>query len=100
MSHHWKSLNAWLLGLVALALCGAIVVVTTRRPSAPRGEGLGGHVTPVAFQGRGPDAFEGPVPWLNTGGPIKLRELRGKILILHFSPYSSINSPHFLPFLS
>ncbi|HID74616.1 MAG TPA: redoxin domain-containing protein [Planctomycetaceae bacterium] len=35
--------------------------------------------------------------WLNTGGPIELRELRGKFVLLDFWTYCCINCMHVLP---
>ena len=40
-----------------------------------------------------PDDFE----WLNTSGPIKLADLRGKFVIFDFWTYCCINCIHVLP---
>jgi thiol-disulfide isomerase/thioredoxin len=41
--------------------------------------------------------LEGGVEWLNAGGPITLKELRGKIVLLDFWTYCCINCMHVLP---
>jgi DNA-binding beta-propeller fold protein YncE len=44
--------------------------------------------------------LEGGTGWLNTSGPISLRELRGKIVVLDFWTYCCINCMHILPDLA
>ncbi|MCS7015744.1 MAG: thioredoxin-like domain-containing protein [Gemmatales bacterium] len=44
--------------------------------------------------------LEGGVEWLNTSGPIRLRDLRGKIVLLDFWTYCCINCIHVLPDLA
>jgi thiol-disulfide isomerase/thioredoxin len=44
-----------------------------------------------------PDALDGGVEWLNTGGPITLPALRGKVVLLDFWTYCCINCMHVLP---
>ena len=39
----------------------------------------------------------GAVDWINTAGPIDLRELRGKFVLLDFWTYCCINCMHLLP---
>ena len=41
--------------------------------------------------------LEGGVEWLNAGGPISLKELRGKVVLLDFWTYCCINCMHVLP---
>jgi thiol-disulfide isomerase/thioredoxin len=58
---------------------------------------------PVAWQQRQAlpdDALDGGVAWLNTSGPISLKELRGKIVVLDFWTYCCINCHHVLPDLA
>jgi len=59
-------------------------------------------VQPAAWQapGRGADPLDGGVAWLNTGGPIKLHELKGKVVLLDFWTYCCINCHHVLPELA
>lgn len=57
------------------------------------------------FQSRGPKAklnapapeLEGGTEWLNTAGPLRLRDLKGKIVLLDFWTYCCINCMHILP---
>lgn len=48
---------------------------------------------------RAPD-FDGGVEWLNCGGPIRLKDLRGKVVLLDFWTYCCINCMHILPDLA
>jgi thiol-disulfide isomerase/thioredoxin len=41
--------------------------------------------------------LEGGVEWLNTGGPIRMKDLRGKVVLLDFWTYCCINCIHILP---
>ena len=44
-----------------------------------------------------PGGLEGGVDWINTSGPIHLRDLRGKVVLLDFWTYCCINCHHILP---
>lgn len=57
------------------------------------------QVIPMAFQLEGPDAFDGGAAWINSG-PIKLKELKGKIVLVDFWTYCCINCHHVLPDLA
>ena len=51
-------------------------------------------------QGRAPQKapeLEGGVAWLNTTGPLKMADLRGKIVLLDFWTFCCINCIHILP---
>jgi len=41
--------------------------------------------------------LEGGVEWLNVGGPISLKDLRGKVVLLDFWTFCCINCMHILP---
>lgn len=41
--------------------------------------------------------LDGGVEWLNTAGPISLRDLRGKVVLLDFWTFCCINCMHILP---
>ena len=41
--------------------------------------------------------LEGGVEWLNVGGPISLKDLRGKVVVLDFWTFCCINCMHVLP---
>ena len=57
-------------------------------------------VQPVGFDQKLVDPFDGAVAWFNTGGPIKLSELKGKIVVLDFWTSCCINCHHMLPVLA
>src|SRR5207249_11746343 len=44
-------------------------------------------------------SLDGGVAWINTGGPLDLKQLRGKFVILDFWTYCCINCMHILPVL-
>src|SRR5207248_1117658 len=44
--------------------------------------------------------LEGGVGWLNTAGPLKLKDLRGKFVLLDFWTFCCINCIHTLPDLA
>src|SRR5262245_59355816 len=44
--------------------------------------------------------FDGGVAWLNTAGPIKLADLKGKVVIVDFWTFCCINCIHTLPTLA
>ncbi|MBC8235234.1 hypothetical protein H8E77_37285 [bacterium] len=41
--------------------------------------------------------FPTGMEWLNTKGPLSLRQLRGKVILLDFWTYCCINCMHVLP---
>ncbi len=43
------------------------------------------------------DVFDGGTAWLNTSGPIELKDLKGKIVLIDFWTYCCINCIHVLP---
>jgi DNA-binding beta-propeller fold protein YncE len=47
-----------------------------------------------------PDPLDGGVAWLNTAGPLRLRDLKGKIVVLDFWTLCCINCIHVLPDLA
>ena len=44
-----------------------------------------------------PPSLDGGVGWINTAGPIDLKDLRGKFVLLDFWTYCCINCMHILP---
>jgi DNA-binding beta-propeller fold protein YncE len=44
-------------------------------------------------------SLDGGAAWINTGGPIDLKQLRGKFVLLDFWTYCCINCMHILPVL-
>src|SRR5947209_7534274 len=95
-----KSLTLWLYGLLVASLLVAVGAEISRWAGEAEGPGAALDVQPAAFQQvRGP-SLEGGVGWLNTAGPIRLEELRGKIVLLDFWTYCCINCHHVLPDLA
>ncbi|MFO0958722.1 MAG: thioredoxin-like domain-containing protein [Isosphaeraceae bacterium] len=43
------------------------------------------------------DLFKGAVDWINTSGPIRWKDLRGKVVVVDFWTYCCINCHHVLP---
>lgn len=44
--------------------------------------------------------LDGGVAWLNTAGPVRMKDLRGKVVVLDFWTYCCINCIHTLPDLA
>ncbi len=44
--------------------------------------------------------LDGGIDWLNTGGPIRMKDLKGKIVLLDFWTYCCINCLHVMPDLA
>jgi thiol-disulfide isomerase/thioredoxin len=44
--------------------------------------------------------LEGGVAWLNTAGPVRIKDLKGKIVVLDFWTFCCINCIHTLPDLA
>lgn len=56
------------------------------------------RIPPSPFQTQIPlGEFPPNVTWINTSGPIKLKDLRGKFVLLDFWTYCCINCMHILP---
>src|SRR5689334_1419261 len=85
----------WAVGLLALACLVGLVIF---RLAAPPPRALAGD-------DRETDRLQAPeltggVAWLNTAGPLRLRDLRGKVVLLDFWTYCCINCIHTLPDLA
>jgi thiol-disulfide isomerase/thioredoxin len=94
------------MGLVALGLVAVVGAVAARAVLGIAGAAgpPGGSpiVEPTAFvQVQGP-SLEGGAGWINTdqAKPIRLEELRGKVVLLDFWTYCCINCHHVLPDLA
>lgn len=88
-----------MVSLVAAAACAGWFGAN-RSTGRERGSTGFVAVRPVAFQPKIADPLDGGVDWINTGGPIYLRDLRGKIVLLDFWTYCCINCHHILPDLA
>src|SRR3954466_6658229 len=51
-------------------------------------------------RGKPAPPLDGGVAWLNTAGPIKLADLKGKVVVLDFWTFCCINSIHPRPALA
>jgi thiol-disulfide isomerase/thioredoxin len=101
--HHPKSRSRWLLGLLVLAtVAGAGLYRAGKLGRADRTDRTAlGVIRPVALLQEAPRlSLDGGVGWLNTAGPIRLEDLRGKIVVLDFWTYCCINCHHVLPTLA
>jgi len=95
------------LALAAGAALGLVLFVGTQQPSRLRGEetskdkGTTKAPPPEIDEPRqkAPE-LDGGVAWLNTAAPLKLKDLRGKIVILDFWTLCCINCIHTLPVLA
>jgi thiol-disulfide isomerase/thioredoxin len=82
------------VGLVVL-LGLALFCCFRAGPPAAAQEGAGDeHPFENRFQA---PSLDGGVEWINTAGPIDLRQLRGKFVLLDFWTYCCINCMHILP---
>ena len=100
----------WFPILVAGALSagvGVLVVQLQNGPAAQADEKNGKRADkglpapdPVGEQGNRAPELEGGIAWLNTGSPLKLQDLRGKIVLLDFWTLCCINCIHTLPDLA
>jgi thiol-disulfide isomerase/thioredoxin len=98
------------LSLIALGLLALIAVakLSSFRAGLWRPPQVAAADKPEDAEARRKDAgermpapeLEGGVGWLNTAGPVRLKDLRGKIVVLDFWTYCCINCMHVLPELA
>lgn len=107
-----KSALAVCGGFAALAVIAAFLWMADRahaqaepnKPDAGSDQSADDAQAPPAnvpenpFPGRSPaPSLEGGVGWLNASGPIDLKDLRGKVVLIDFWTYCCINCIHVLP---
>ena len=101
-----------LVGTMVLALTAPAGQLSAQEPKAKKPakapNDKGPEDKPAADEAKGkvenpfPNRFPAPeldggVEWLNTGGPISMKDLRGKIVLLDFWTFCCINCMHVLP---
>ncbi len=100
----------WLILILAISfVCGAAWLLL------PRGSSQPAQASETTSEGREPAAGQAPeenrrrieapeldggVAWLNTAGPLRLKDLRGKVVLLDFWTLCCINCMHVLPDLA
>ena len=90
----------WLLGLVIVAVGARFMVGAVGAGDSPRPDGEAVRVQQVAPPEVVRPSLAGGLGWLNTAGPIRMEELRGKLVLLDFWTYCCINCHHVLPDLA
>jgi len=90
------------LGMAALlGMVLALVIVVLPRPEATQAQPQPKGKAPAPADELMPaPELEGGTAWLNTGAPIKLKDLKGKIVLLDFWTLCCINCIHTLPDLA
>jgi len=83
------------LAMSAVAIAVAVGLARLLAPPAPM---LSAAVS--AVERKPAPELEGGIAWLNTAGPLKLADLRGKIVLLDFWTFCCINCIHTLPDLA
>ncbi len=86
-----------LLGIVVWAAASGRFAVGADGPAAGKAA-KNGPVPANPFPNRTPaPGLDGGVGWLNVAGPIDLKDLRGKVVLLDFWTFCCINCMHVLP---
>jgi thiol-disulfide isomerase/thioredoxin len=83
-------INQSLVGAISMVAIMLGLFVAGAKPSAS---------PPFAQRVKAPP-FPQDAKWLNTGGPMELKDLRGKFVLLDFWTYCCINCMHILPELA
>ena len=83
----------WLGTALLLAAVGGVVCMFLPTANPALGRPGEGPVKPAP-------PLDGGVAWLNTAGPIKIGDLKGKVVILDFWTFCCINCIHTLPDLA
>jgi thiol-disulfide isomerase/thioredoxin len=95
-----RSLRSIIFGLLATFLAWQPLTARGADDAPPQAAGVA-KVPDNPFPNRVPAAdLDGGVEWLNTSGPISMKDLRGKIVLLDFWTFCCINCMHVLPDLA
>ena len=96
----WIARNAGPLAVAALV--GSVVgfaATTAAKPRVPNLAAVAATPTAQVPANPAPD-LSGGVAWLNTAGPLKLSDLKGKVVVLDFWTLCCINCIHIMPDLA
>jgi len=85
------------LGTAAALALGAVLVLPSGSPNSPAG---GTALAQNPIDPTPAPELDGGVAWLNTGKALKLKDLRGKIVLLDFWTLCCINCMHIMPDLA
>jgi thiol-disulfide isomerase/thioredoxin len=92
--------RATILRSLLLALAGFAMIGAIAHRIAPPDRDLSRNplVTQASYFQDAPQVnLEGGIAWINTAGPIRMEDLKGKIVLLDFWTYCCINCHHVLP---
>ena len=78
---------------IGTAIAMGILYFTLKEPS------LKALQDPKAERPKAP-SLEGGIAWLNTAGPVKMEDLKGKVVLLDFWTLCCINCIHIMPDLA
>lgn len=92
LSRYW---HFGFLGALAILTTMAGLAIQRRTPNLDLSRNP--LVTQTAYQDGPQVDLEGGVAWINTAGPIRMSDLKGKIVLLDFWTYCCINCHHVLP---
>ena len=91
------------LPVLILLVAGAASALVHQRPRSIAPAESAPEMLPVSYRqdaDADKDPFKGGVAWINTAAPIKLSDLKGKIVLLDFWTFCCINCHHVLPDLA
>jgi sugar lactone lactonase YvrE len=94
-SAKWRRLSLALLVVVLAGVAWYGINRGTAEPPPTEDEGS----TPPRRRMEAPE-LDGGIAWLNTAGPVRLKDLRGKVVVLDFWTLCCINCIHTLPDLA
>jgi thiol-disulfide isomerase/thioredoxin len=95
----------WLFLPLLLAAAGLVYYGSTRFASAQEKKAAAEEDKKAAEdvpyrRGRKAPELDGGVGWLNTAAPVRIKDLKGKVVVLDFWTYCCINCIHTLPDLA
>lgn len=101
MSLSARSPRRWVLPavLAGVLIVGVVTVVLLNSSPRVQARSLSAAQDPPKERSKAPE-FAEKLDWLNTAGPIKLADLKGKVVLLDFWTLCCINCIHILPDLA